>query len=77
MSKLICPNCGEKFLGIAEAAKYLGKTLKWKDPRSSLKYHIYAGNIKPQLLGHSLVFTKQQLDEFLAAKRPRLASTKA
>ena len=70
MSKLICPNCGAKFLGIAEAAKYLGKARHWKNPISSLKYHVYAGNIKPQLVGHSLVFTKQQLDEFLAARRP-------
>ena len=37
----------------------------------ALKYHIYQGNVKPQKVGHSLVFTQAQLDEFQSNRRPR------
>ena len=49
----------------AQAAKYLGLSV------AALKYHIYNGNIKPQRIGNSLVFTQAQLDEFQANRRPQ------
>jgi hypothetical protein len=46
-----------------EAAEYLGFY--------TMKYHIfYANNIKGEKKGNSLVFTREQLDEFKATKRP-------
>lgn len=38
---------------------------------AALKYHVYQGNVKPQKVGHSLVFTQAQLDEFQSNRRPR------
>lgn len=48
----------------AKAAEYLGITL------GQMKYYVHTvKEIKPELIGHSLVFTKAQLDEF----KPTLA----
>lgn len=46
-----------------DAAKYIEISLP------ALKYHIKEGNIKPVLVGNSLVFTKVQLDEFIKIRR--------
>jgi len=54
-----------KLYSTKEAARYLKLT------ESGLKYHIYEGHIKPQKVGHSLVFTQEQLDEFNEARRPQ------
>lgn len=48
-----------------EAAEHLGLTL------AAMKYHTFvAKNITGQLVGNSLVFTKEQLDHFNQNKRP-------
>ena len=54
-----------------EAAEYLGISL------SALKYHVHTvANLTPQKVGHSLVFTQEQLDQFQETRRgpgrPRL-----
>jgi len=54
-----------KLYSTKEAARYLDLT------ESALKYHIYQGNIKPQKVGHSLVFTQNQLNQFLQTHRPQ------
>lgn len=55
-----------KLYSTKTAAEYLGLT------ESALKYHVYqGGNIKPQKIGHSLVFTQAQLDEFQSNRRPQ------
>lgn len=54
-----------KLYSTREAAQYLDLT------ESALKYHIYQGNIKPQKVGHSLVFTQAQLDKFNKTRRPQ------
>lgn len=54
-----------KLYSTKQAAAHLGMG------ESALKYHIYQGNIKPQKVGHSLVFTQEQLDEFKSNRRPR------
>ena len=54
-----------KLYGIAEAAAYCGLSV------SAIKYHVRAGNIRPELVGHSLVFTKKELNRFMATKRPQ------
>lgn len=55
-----------KLYSTAEAAKYLGLSL------SAIKFHIHvAGNLRPERIGHSLVFTQAQLDQFLATRRKR------
>jgi excisionase family DNA binding protein len=47
-----------------EAAKYLGIS------SNTMRYHIfYAKNIEGQKIGNSLIFTREQLDEFKAVKR--------
>lgn len=59
MVKIECPNCRceTNIYSTKEAAEYLGLSMP------ALKYHIYKGHITPQLMGHSLVFTKRQLDD--------------
>lgn len=53
-----------KLYSTAEAAEYLGLSL------AAMKYHTHiAENLRPQKVGHSLVFTQAQLDEFLATRR--------
>ena len=48
-----------------EAAEYLSLSV------SAIKYHVHlAGTLHPEKVGNSLVFTKAQLDEFAANKRP-------
>ena len=47
-----------------KAAEYLGMT------RGGLWYHIQKKHIFPWKVGQSLVFTKAQLDEFNASRRP-------
>lgn len=48
-----------------EAAEYLGVTF------NTMKYYIhYAKTITGKKMGNSLMFTKDQLDEFRANKRP-------
>jgi len=56
----------EKILySTTDAAEYLNLSV------AAIKYHIYVGrNIKPSLVGHSLVFTKEQLDQFQDNRRP-------
>lgn len=48
-----------------EAARYLGISI------NTLKYHVHTmGNLAPaKIIGHSMVFTKEQLDEFKRTKR--------
>ena len=47
-----------------EAAEYLGLSL------SAIKDHVHAaGNLQPQKVGNSLVFTQEQLDQFQATRR--------
>jgi hypothetical protein len=49
-----------------EAAKYLGLKIP------AMKYHIFvAKNLTGQKLGNSLVFTKDQLDQFKLVRRPQ------
>jgi hypothetical protein len=48
-----------KLYSLKEAAEYLG--LK----PETVKYHVYqSGYLKGQLIGKSLVFTQEELDEF-------------
>lgn len=55
-----------KLYSTREAAAYLGIGV------SALKYHVYvAGNLTPRKVGHSLVFTQEQLDEFKASRKPQ------
>ena len=46
------------------AAKYIGLSV------AGVKYHIREGNLKGQLVGNSLVFTQDELDNFKSTKRP-------
>lgn len=49
-----------------EAAEYLNLSL------AAIKYHIYqAKSLSGQLIGNSLVFTKDQLDQFKLVRRPQ------
>ncbi len=49
-----------------QAAKYLKMSIP------ALKYHIYESKqLTGQMIGNSLAFTKQELDEFLAKRRPQ------
>jgi len=50
--------------GTKQAATYLGITV------SGLRYHIDAGNIVPEKIGKTLVFTQEQLDQFIKTRRP-------
>jgi hypothetical protein len=52
--------------GVKEAAEYC------KLAARTIKYHIYeSGELQADaLIGHSLVFTQETLDEFLARRRP-------
>ena len=47
-----------------DAAAYLEMTV------AGLWYHIQLKHISPQKIGATLVFTKAQLDEFNASRRP-------
>jgi len=47
----------------AQAAEYLDLSI------STVKYHVYQGNLKPEKPGHDLIFTKAMLDEFNQNKR--------
>jgi excisionase family DNA binding protein len=53
-----------KLFSTAEAAEYLGLSVV------TVRYHIDHGNLTPTKVGHSLVFTQAQLDDFNASKRP-------
>lgn len=56
----------EKFFSTEQAAKYLGLSV------AAMKYHIYtAKNILPTLIGNSLVFTSEQLEQFKLNRRPQ------
>lgn len=49
-----------------EAAEYLGISF------NTMKYHIhYAKTVEGQKVGNSLMFTRDQLDEFKVNKRPQ------
>jgi hypothetical protein len=48
----------------AQAAAYLGFGV------DALKYHLRVGHLTPQKIGHSLVYTQEELDRFLLARRP-------
>ena len=53
-----------KLYGIHGAAKYLGISV------AALKYHIHTSKtIAPARIGHSLVFTQDQLDQFKSNRR--------
>ena len=74
MITIRCKTCGEetKLYSTKDAAEYLGPFFGWTNPTASFKYHVYeARSIKGQLVGHSLFFTKEQLDRFAAVKRPQ------
>ena len=55
-----------ELFGVKEAAIYC------KLAARTIKYHIYeSGELQADaLIGHSLVFTKDTLDEFLSRRRP-------
>ena len=56
----------QKLYSTVLAAEYLNMDI------STLKYHIHvAKNLKGVLLGHSLVFTQEILDEFYRNRRPQ------
>lgn len=51
-------------IGIKDAASYCGMT------EAAIKYHIYVSkDLKPRLVGHSFLFERDVLDQFLAQKR--------
>jgi hypothetical protein len=56
-----------------EAARYIDEHLEDQSfSVAALKYHVHVAdppNIEPQLIGHSLVFTREQLDHFIETKR--------
>ena len=55
----------KQFFSTNEAAEYLDLV------PATLRYHIYqAKDLTGQILGNSLLFTREQLDEFKANKRP-------
>lgn len=55
---------GMRLFGISTAAAYLGMSVQ------NLKYHVHVGgNIQPIRVGKSLVFSKEQLDDFAANGR--------
>jgi hypothetical protein len=62
-SSLLRRALDDGLLSTAEAADYLGLGVP------AIKYHIYQGNIEPQRIGNSLVFTQAQLDLFKATRR--------
>ena len=55
-----------QLFGVKEAAEYCGLAAR------TIKYHIYeSGELQADaLIGHSLVFTKETLDDFLKRRRP-------
>lgn len=59
-----CPRCGEPLYTVAQAAELLGLA------EATIKYHIYVSKrLSPQMIGHTLVFTRAQLYEFIAQRR--------
>jgi len=55
----------DKLFSTKEAAEYLGLHIQ------TLKHHIYkVGDLRGRLLGKSLVFTQEELDQFKQVKRP-------
>jgi hypothetical protein len=54
----------DKLYNTKEAAHELGITV------AGLWYHIQAGNITPTKVGKTLIFTRAQLDEFQANRKP-------
>lgn len=48
----------------AQAAAYLGLKV------DALKYHLKQGHLAPQKVGHSLVYTPEELDRFQLTRRP-------
>lgn len=56
----------EKYYDIKGAAEYLGISV------SAVKYYIYnLKTLKPQKVGHSFIFTQDQLDQVNATRRPQ------
>lgn len=53
----------KQLFSTTEAAEYLGISVP------TLKYHLKKGNIKPEMVGNSLVFTEELLDQFKKSKR--------
>lgn len=49
--------------GTLDAARMLGLSVP------ALKYHVRAGNIVPQKIGHSLVFSSEMLRDFGQKRR--------
>lgn len=47
-----------------DAAEYLNLSV------AAVKYHIRERNLKGQLIGNSIVFTQDELDNFNSTKRP-------
>lgn len=57
-------------IGIVQAAEYCGMSV------AALKYHIYEGSdgtgpqdLRGRMIGHSIVFEREELDRFMAGKR--------
>lgn len=50
--------------GTKEAAEYLGLTI------DGFKYHLRHKHLTGQKIGRTLVFTKEELDEFKKRRRP-------
>ena len=56
----------QEFYSTTEAARYLSLSV------AALKYHIYqARAIHPIRVGHSFIFTQEQLDQFNLTRRPQ------
>lgn len=61
-----CPQCKHEttIYSTQDAADYLGLGVP------ALKYHIYTSkNIRGQLVGHTLMFVREELDRFLSVRR--------
>lgn len=56
----------ENLFSTKEAAEYLGMN------EGQMKYHVFtAKNIKGQMIGNSMVFTKEELDRFKTTRKPQ------
>ena len=65
MITIKCPDCKhETILYSTEDAANYAKLLL-----TTFKHHIYQSNVKGQLIGHTLMFEKEELDRFLSTKR--------
>jgi len=52
-----------------QAAEYLGVKPE------TIKYHVYTSKkLKPVIVGHSAIFTQQQLDDFCSARKEKGAT---